>query len=86
MNTETGEFVDARQAESWMKRVSVGEIIEIKGEKLRIIKFTGSGPNPRQVVLELLSALDREDIGNQYADLANRESERQMKELLKHQK
>ena len=55
MNTDTGRFVDERDAKSWMQRIEVGETIKLKGEECKVISI-----GDRRVTLELLSSDDRQ--------------------------
>jgi hypothetical protein len=54
MDTNAGRFVEEADAEKWMQRLEVGEVVEIKGEELTVLAFDN-----RRVVLELRSADDR---------------------------
>ncbi len=54
MNTDTGQFVEEDRAEQWMQRLTIGEIIKIKGEELEVVKIEG-----RECTLKLLSAAER---------------------------
>ncbi len=54
MDTNAGRFVEEASAEDWMQRISVNEIIKLKGEDCRVVRI-----GERQVVLELMSATDR---------------------------
>lgn len=54
MDTNSGRFVEEENAEAWMERISVGEIIKIKGEELEVVQI-----HQREIVLKLRSADDR---------------------------
>ena len=54
MDTNSGRFIEEQNAESWMQRIEVGEIIKIKGEELRVVSIES-----RRITLELMSAEDR---------------------------
>lgn len=54
MDSDTGHFVDEKEAEAWMQRIAVGEAIEIKGEACEVITI-----GDREVTLRLLSAGER---------------------------
>lgn len=54
MDTNQGRFVEEEQAESWMQRIQVGEIIKIKGEECRV-EAIGS----HIVTLKLLNPSER---------------------------
>ena len=82
MDTNSGEFVDDNHAEQWMKRVEVGQTIKILGEEFEITHI-----GRREMTVKLLSYQERAD--NAFRDALgdrDRECERQMANLLKHQK
>ncbi len=54
MDTNAGRFVEEADAEKWMQRLAVGEIVKIKGEELVVLAI-----DDRRVVLQLQSAEDR---------------------------
>ena len=54
MDTDSGRFVDDEQAQSWMQRISVGEVIKIKGEECEVVEL-----GERTITLKLLSADER---------------------------
>lgn len=62
MDTNSGRFVEEEQAEKWMQRIAVGEIIKLKGEECRVVKI-----GERRVTLELMSADERmmQEFGSQ---------------------
>ena len=90
MDTNAGEFVGEERAESWMQRIEIGEVVKIKGEELEVVMI-----GRHEITLKLLGQRDRdrramqsiveEQLGN-YADLADAESKRQLKNVLKRQK
>lgn len=55
MNSDTGEFLEERDAEAWMKRISVGEVIKLKGEDCKVVQI-----GARTITLELMSRADLE--------------------------
>ena len=61
MDTNAGRFIPETQPEQirpWMKRISVGEIVTLKGEVCEVVEF-----GERTVTLKLLSKAER--IGRQ---------------------
>ncbi len=64
MDTNSGRFIEEKNAEEWMQRISVGETIKIKGEECEVMAFTD-----RTVTLKLLSADER--VERFYKDEAN---------------
>lgn len=54
MNTDTGEFVREERIRSWMKTLSVGEVVKLKGEECQVTAI-----GERTVTLTLLSDEDR---------------------------
>ena len=54
MDTRSGEFVREEEIEKWMETVTVGEIVKMKGEEMRIKEI-----GRRTLTLELLSHEDR---------------------------
>ena len=54
MNTDTGEFVGEDQAEPWMEKVSIGEVVPIKGNPTEVVRIEG-----RELTLKLMSIGDR---------------------------
>jgi hypothetical protein len=54
MDTQSGRFVPMPEAQPWMKRLAVGEIVTVKGEVCEVLRFTD-----RTVELKLLSAAER---------------------------
>lgn len=55
MNIDTGELLEEQNAEAWMKRISVGEVIQIKGEDCKVVQIGG-----RTITFELMSRADRD--------------------------
>lgn len=54
MDTNSGRFVGEDDAEPWMERLTVGEVVKIKGAELRVVVI-----EDRRVTLELTSAAER---------------------------
>ena len=54
MDTNSGRFVGEEEAQPWMKRIAVGEVVSLKGEDCRVTRIAG-----RIISLELMSAEDR---------------------------
>ncbi len=54
MDTDSGRFVAEAEAQPWMQRITIGEVVTIKGEDCRVVRISG-----RRVELELMSADDR---------------------------
>ena len=55
MDPNAGRFVEEAQAESWMQRIEVGEVVKIKGEEFEVLGFEG-----REIRLRMRSAEDRQ--------------------------
>lgn len=56
MDTERGRFVDEAEATPEMPRVEVGEVLVIRGSRLRALRFTD-----REMLLELLTPAGKLD-------------------------
>ncbi len=56
MNTDTGEFMEEKNAEDWMQRISVGEVIQLKGKDCKVTQI-----GARTITLELMSNADRNE-------------------------
>lgn len=56
MDTEAGKFraEDDPKAESWMTRIALGEVVEVKGEQFEV-----AGITERYLTLKLMSAEER---------------------------
>ena len=54
MDSNAGRFVEEQQAEEWMSRIAVGEVVKIKGEELEVTKI-----GEREITLKLLSFEER---------------------------
>lgn len=57
MNTDNGQFVTDDEAQPWMKRIMIGEVVFIKGEGFLVKKIEG-----RRIELELMSAMERGEV------------------------
>ena len=54
MNTDSGRFVEEAEAKAWMKRISIGEVVEVKGEEFEVEEI-----RERHLVLKMLSKSER---------------------------
>lgn len=74
MDPMSGRFVEEDKAEAWMGRISIGEIIKIKGEELEVVEIEG-----RHIRLKLLSSEDRGLLarGDRYESLDTMREDRQ---------
>lgn len=54
MDPDAGRFVEEERVREWMKKLELGEVVEIKGEKLEVLEI-----KDRTVTLKLLSMEDR---------------------------
>ena len=62
MDTNAGRFVEEENAEKWMKRLAVGEVVKIKNEELIVVAIgpdAERGLSDREVILALKSEEDR---------------------------
>lgn len=67
MNTNSGRFVKDDEAQDWMQRLAVGEIVKIKGAEFEVETIVN-----RRVTLKLLSAQDRTDAALQQLETRDR--------------
>ena len=61
MNTDLGTFDPIEpKTETEFQRISIGEIVHIKGEPCEVLGFPGT----RDITLRLLNKVERERMGN----------------------